>query len=205
MNVTHTVAWLAKALAFLGGLALVAITALTVSSIIGRAVVTIAYPHTPDYLWFLDFALQWLRGGARWLADRGVGPVPGDYEIVQATTGFAVFAFLPWCQLNRGHATVDVFTSFLPDAANRVIDLVTELLLTLVIVLIAWRLWVGMTDKMHNGETTFILQFPVWWGYAFSMVGAAVAVIISFYMLGVRVREVATGKSAFGPAQGGMH
>jgi TRAP-type C4-dicarboxylate transport system permease small subunit len=205
MNLTRIVAWLARALAILGGVVLVAITALTMASILGRAVVTVAYSHTPDYLAFLDLPLGWLRAGARVLASHGIGPVPGDYEMVQDGTGFAIFAFLPWCQLNRGHATVDVFTSFLPDWTNRWIDLVSELLMTAVILLIAWRLGVGAVDKMRYGETTFILQYPVWWGYAFAMVGAVVAVIVSLYMLAVRVGEVVTGRPAFPPTQGGMH
>jgi TRAP-type C4-dicarboxylate transport system permease small subunit len=205
MDLTRIVGWLARALAMLGGAVLVAITVLTVASIVGRAVVTVAYSHTPDYLAFLELPLGWLRAGAAFLASHGVGPVPGDYEMVQDGTGFAIFAFLPWCQLNRGHATVDVFTSFLPDWTNRWIDLVSELLMTAVIVLIAWRLGVGAMDKLRYGETTFILQYPVWWGYAFAMVGAVVAVIVSFYMLAVRIGEVVTGKAAFGPSQGGMH
>jgi TRAP-type C4-dicarboxylate transport system permease small subunit len=205
MNLTRTVAWLARSLAILGGAVLVAITALTMASILGRAVVTVAYSHTPDYLAFLDLPLGWLRSGARVLASHGIGPVPGDYEMVQDGAGFAIFAFLPWCQLSRGHATVDVFTSFLPDRVNRWIDLVSEFLMTAVILLIAWRLGVGAVDKMRYGETTFILQYPVWWGYAFAMVGAAVAVIVSFYMLAVRVGEVVTGRPAFPPTQGGMH
>jgi TRAP-type C4-dicarboxylate transport system permease small subunit len=205
MDLKQIVGWLARALAILGGAVLVAITVLTMASILGRAVVTVAYSHTPDYLAFLDLPLGWLRAGARVLASNGIGPVPGDYEMVQDGTGFAIFAFLPWCQLNRGHATVDVFTSFLPDWTNRWIDLVSELLMTIVIVLIAWRLGVGAMDKMRYGETTFILQYPVWWGYAFAMVGAVVAVAVSLYMLAVRVGEVVTGRPAFPPTQGGMH
>src|SRR5690606_41621866 len=77
----------------------------------------------------------------------GFGPVPGDYELIEAGAAFAVFAFLPWCQINRGHATVDVFTSYLSPAVNRVIDLVTELLMTAAVVLIAWRLWYGIDRK----------------------------------------------------------
>ena len=205
MDLKQIVGWLARALAILAGAVLVAITVLTMASILGRAVVTVAYSHTPDYLAFLDLPLGWLRAGARALASHGIGPVPGDYEMVQDGTGFAIFAFLPWCQLNRGHATVDVFTSFLPDWTNRWIDLVSELLMTIVTVLIAWRLGVGAMDKMRYGETTFILQYPVWWGYAFAMVGAVVAVVVSLYMLAVRVGEVVTGRPAFPPTQGGMH
>src|SRR5690606_39188957 len=131
MRLSQPFVWLARALAILGGVVLVAITVLTVVSIVGRALIPL-----------------------------GLRPIPGDFELVEVGTGFAIFCFLPWCQLMRGHATVDVFTSFLPDSANRVIDLVSELLMTTIVVLIAWRLWYGMWDKVRYGETTFILQFP---------------------------------------------
>lgn len=176
MGLSSAIDRLARALAILGGIVLVAITVLTVLSIAGRSLMSV-----------------------------GLRPIPGDFELVELGTGFAVFAFLPWCQLTRGHATVDVFTSFLPDAVNRVIDLVSELLMTVVIVLIAWRLWYGMMDKIRYGETTFILQFPVWWGYALAMVAVVVAVIVSFYMLFIRVSEVASGKAILGPGQGAIH
>ena len=90
MNLSPLIVWLARTLALLGGVVLVAMTLVTVVSIIGRAMISF-----------------------------GFGPVPGDYELIEAGAAFAVFAFLPWCQLMRGHATVDVFTSFLPAAANR--------------------------------------------------------------------------------------
>ena len=176
MSLSQPFVWLARALAILGGVVLVAITVLTVVSIVGRALIPI-----------------------------GLRPIPGEFELVEVGTGFAIFCFLPWCQLMRGHATVDVFTSFLPDSANRVIDLVSELLMTTIVVLIAWRLWYGMWDKVRYGETTFILQFPVWWGYAAAMFGAAIGVIVSFYVLSVRIREVTTGRTILGPGQGAFH
>lgn len=176
MILSRLVEGLARLLAIVGGLVLVAITLVTVVSITGRA-----------FIW------------------AGLRPVPGDFELVEAGVGFAIFSFLPWCQLKRGHATVDVFTSFLSDSVNRVIDLISELLMTGVICLIAWRLWYGMQDKIRYNETTFILQFPVWWPYAACMVAAAIGVIISFYVLGVRVREVATGRGRIEPGQGAVH
>lgn len=168
--------WLARTLAILGGLVLVAITVLTVVSITGRAFVR-----------------------------QGLGPIPGDFELVEAMTAFAIFSFLPWCQLRRAHATVDVFTSFLSDRVNRWIDLVSELLMALAMVLVAWRLWYGMMDKIRYHETTFILQFPVWWGFAVAMVAASVGVVVSFYMLAMRAHEVFTGGAQVSPAQGGGH
>ena len=161
MSLGGTVTGLARALAILGGVALVAITMITVISITGRS-----------FIW------------------AGLRPVPGDFELVEAGVGFAVFAFLPWCQLNRGHATVDIFTSFLPDQVNRHIDVLAEVLMTVAITFIAWRLWFGLQDKIRYGETTFILQFPVWWAFAACMVAAAIAVLVSFYMVGVRLMEL---------------
>ena len=176
MSLHGFVSALARLVAILGGVVLVLITVMTAVSIAGRSMI--------------------------WA---GLAPIPGDFELVEAGTGFAVFAFLPWCQLNRGHATVDLFTSYLPEGANRWIDLISEMLMTIVFIVIAWRLWAGMTDKIRYGETTFILQYPVWWGFAAAMVGAVAVVIVSLYMTWMRIQEVRTGRSFFAPTQGGMH
>ena len=32
--------------------------------------------------------------------------------------------------------------------------------------LLVWRMGVSMLDYRDNGEISFILQMPVWWGYA---------------------------------------
>ncbi|MFC3726540.1 TRAP transporter small permease [Neoaquamicrobium sediminum] len=174
MRRSAAIEWLARALAILGGLVLVVITLLIVVSITGRGLVR-----------------------------QGLGPIPGDFELVEAMTAFAVFSFLPWCQLQRAHATVDVFTSFFPDRINRVIDLLAELLMTLVMILLAWRLWYGMMDKIRYQETTFILQFPVWWGFAAAMCAIVVGVIVSVYMTIVRAKEAFAGESQFAPTKGG--
>jgi TRAP-type C4-dicarboxylate transport system permease small subunit len=176
MRLPTLIAGLARWLALVGGLVLLAVTVMTCISIAGRA-----------------------------LMGLGFSPVPGDYEIAEAAIGFVVFSFLPWCQLNRGHATVDLFTSFLPASANRVIDLVSEILMAIATVVIAWRLWFGMVDKINYGETTFILEMPVLWAYALCMAAAAGAVIVALYMIVVRACEVAVGRSLLAPRQGGMH
>ena len=175
LKLNGAVIGMSRWLAILGGLVLVAITVMTVVSIVGRA-----------FLW------------------AGLGPVPGDFELVEVGTGFAVFAFLPWCQVNRGHATVDVFTSYLSPRANRYIDLATELLMTLVIILIAWRLWYGMLDKIRYSEVSFILQMPLWWGFAAAMFAAAVGGLVSLYVLYVRVREAVENRTIL-HGQGVVH
>lgn len=145
---------LARVMALSGGLVLTALILMTAASVSGRALIPF-----------------------------GLGPIPGDFELVEAGTGFAVFAFLPWCHLNRGHASVEILTMYFGTAANRLIDVVADALMLAVAALIARQHWLGTVDKFSYGETSFILQYPVWWAYGAAMVGAAVFVIVSAYCL----------------------
>lgn len=131
--------------ALLGGLVLMALVLLVVASVAGRA-----------------------------LIDVGLGPVPGDFELVEIGVGIAVFFFMPWCYLRGGHATVDLLYMHTPRWAQRAVDIVSDVLMLLVWLLMTWKLWEGMLEKREYLETTFILQMPVWWAYAFCLVGAVI-------------------------------
>ena len=146
--------WLARLTAYIGGLVLLGIVIMTCISISGRALGS---------------------------AGLGLGPIPGDFELVEIGTGFAIFAFLPWCQLQRGHATVDLLQPRFGPRLNAVIDLISDILMSVAAILIGWRLWQGMVDKKGYLETTFILQFPVWISYAAALLGALVFVAVSLY------------------------
>lgn len=158
---------LARVVAVLGGLVLVAVALMTVVSITGRA--------------FL-FA--------------GLRPIPGDFEMVEAGTVFVVCAFLPWCQLTRGHATVAIFTDMLPDGVNRVLDLIADALLFATAIIVTWRHLYGLLDKMAYNETTFILRFPIWWSYAGAMLGLITWIIVAAWCTANSVVAVASPESA---------
>jgi TRAP-type C4-dicarboxylate transport system permease small subunit len=102
--------WLARTLAIIGGVVLTALVLLTCVSVIGRGGNTLGHS---------DFLTGILPGFADMLNE--FGPVTGDFEVVEAGIAFAIFAFLPICQLHGGHATVDVFTNMMPKRFNRVI------------------------------------------------------------------------------------
>jgi TRAP-type C4-dicarboxylate transport system permease small subunit len=110
--------------------------------------------------------------GGRALSGLGLGPVPGDFELVEAGTALAVFCFLPWCHLKGGHAMVDMLWSSYPAAMRRVLAVASDALMLVVWLLLTWRMGVAMLDYRANAETSFILNMPVWWGYAASMVPA---------------------------------
>ncbi len=159
---------IAYVMAALGGIVLVAVMLMTTISIFGRSLVSL-----------------------------GLGPIPGDFELVSAGTAFCIFAFLPWCQLRRGHVTVDLFLSSVGPRVNYFIDIVANVLMTAATTVIAWRLYAGMLDKAAYNETSFILQYPVWWAYAVSLIGAVIFAFISLYTVWRSVREFRTGKHVF--------
>ena len=61
------------------------------------------------------------------------------------------------------------------------LDLAGNIVMAAAAWLIAWRLALGMLDKQRYGETTFILQFPAWWGYAAAMFGAVLFALVALY------------------------
>ena len=128
-----------------------------------------------------------LRGFGDWLIDLGIGPILGDFELVEAGIAFAIFAFLPITQLSGAHAKVDVFTSGFGPSFNRALGTFWSIVMAVIIILITWRLFVGMQDKIRYGETTYLIQFPIWWAYAASFVAAITASIISLYCAAMRL------------------
>jgi TRAP-type C4-dicarboxylate transport system permease small subunit len=80
------------------------------------------------------------------------------------------------------------------------IDVVANLLMTGAAGIITWRLFLGMLDKRSYGETSFILQFPVWWGYAASLLGAAVFALVCAYSV---LRSLGELRQADGPQETG--
>ncbi|NUH66600.1 TRAP transporter small permease [Sulfitobacter sp. S0837] len=190
----RTIFFLARGAALAGGLALMALVLLTTLSIIGRTINKTLHN---------DFFDSTLTGLAQFVLDLGVGEINGNYEILEAGVAFAIFAFLPICQLYGAHASVDIFTAMLPDRITVWIAAFWEIVLTLVILLLIWRLYEGMQRYIGNGETTLFLQFPVWWAYAASFAAGVVACLTAVYCAVMRVGEALVGKPLLPRDHGG--
>lgn len=176
---------LARTMAIAGGIVLSLLILLTCVSISGRLL---------NGFFHGDFMQSIAPGFADWMISIGVGPVNGDFELVEAGVAFAIFAFLPLCQITAGHASVDILANTFPRKVNGLLRMVTEVVFAAVLVLISWRLFDGMMSKYGYGETSFLLQFPVWWAYAASFVASVVAAIVGIYMACVRTIEFFTGR-----------
>ncbi|QPM91024.1 TRAP transporter small permease [Pseudooceanicola algae] len=184
---------LSRFMAVLGGLVLSLLILLTVASVTGRAL---------NGLLHSDMAQGAFPGLSQGLLTMGIGPITGDFELVEAGIAFTIFAFLPLTQISGAHATVDIFTATLPRGINRFLVAFWEAVFALVMVVIAWRLYVGMLGKMQYNETTFLLQFPVWWAYAASFGAAVVAAVVTVYVALARWVELLSG-CVLPPVDGG--
>ncbi|MGH1417213.1 MAG: TRAP transporter small permease [Pelagimonas sp.] len=184
---------LARVMAIIGGIVLTALVILTCTSVIGRGLNTLGHSGI-------------LPGGlGEALIGVGVGPITGDFELVEAGVAFAIFSFLPVAQLYSGHATVDIFTSFLSTRLNKIIQAFWEVIFAMIMILITWRLYEGMLNKMSYGETTFLLQFPIWWAYGASLFAACVAAITALYTAGARIAETLTKRNFLPYSEGASH
>ncbi len=187
---------IARFMAILGGVILTMLVLLTCVSVLGRSLNTLFHFMQSNGI---------LEGLAQSMLDAGVGPVLGDFELVEAGIAFAIFAFIPLCQITGGHASVDIFTNGFPIKVNRFIQMIVEILFAVALILIAWRLYEGMQSKMRYNETTFLLQFPIWWAYAASFAASCVSGLVAVYMALVRIAEFYTGRTIIHVGGGAEH
>lgn len=145
-----------------GGLVLVALTVMTVVSIIGRQVA----------------GADWLRAVPpfSWM-----GPIAGDFELIELGCGVAIFSFLPYCQLVRGNVAVDFFTLRAGPRTRAALTLCGDVAYTAIAALLAWRLALGGMDLRAYRETTMVLQVPVWWAYVPAFGGLVLLSAVCLY------------------------
>ena len=173
----------ARLMAICGGLVLTVLIVLICISVIGRSLNGLLHGWIGAVMPDLS----------AWALDLGVGPINGDFELVEAGVAFAIFAFLPLCQISAGHASVDIFTAKLPTRINRLLQLAIYVIFTVVLIAIAYQLYNGMLSKQRYGDTTFLLQFPIWWAYAASLSGSILTAVIALYVAGIRAVEILRG------------
>lgn len=155
----------ATALAVGGGLLLAAIMVMVVLSIVGRNL-----SGVPFFAW--------------------LGPVPGDFELVEQGMAIALFAFLPYCQIVRGNVAVDFIVAKAGARTKAWLAAAGNLIYTAIAALLAWQLFNGYADRLGPyGETTWILGVPTKWGYLAAFVATILLTAVCAYTVGRSVSE----------------
>jgi hypothetical protein len=152
--------------ALLGGLLLFGVATLVVVSVLGR----------------------WLSGTVLAASFPWLGPVNGDFEMVQMASAIAVFSFLPYCQARRGNIVVDTFTSRLPARANACIDAFWDVVYAGMMGLLTACLTAGVLEHYRSGQTTMLLQLIVWPALAICTVLSLVLACVALATAAMRIR-----------------
>ncbi|MBI2355071.1 MAG: TRAP transporter small permease [Deltaproteobacteria bacterium] len=114
--------------------------------------------------------------------------VPGDVEMLQMCSAFALSSFFAYCHLIHGDIKVDFFTHNMAPHRVAFLDAFGSLMVGLFAVLIAWRTGAGAMSLKEAGETSAILAWPVWIPQALMVPGFILMALAGFYMCGHMLR-----------------
>jgi TRAP-type C4-dicarboxylate transport system permease small subunit len=123
-------------------------------------------------------------------------PIQGDFELVQVACAASIAAFMPLCHLKGGHIIVDFFTTKASPLTRARLDAVGALLLGAVFALLAWRTGAGALDAYRNDESSMMMGFPLWIGYAAMVPSLILAAVIGLLDGVQRMKAPAPKKKA---------
>lgn len=108
--------------------------------------------------------------------------VPGDVEILEMGAAFGSSTFFAYCHLTQSDIKVDFFTHRMARHKIALLDACGSLMIGLFGALIAWRTAVGALSLEAVGETSDILDFPLWIAQGLMVPGFALLSVAGFYM-----------------------
>lgn len=146
---------LTKGLAIFGGVCLLVAVGVTLVSVAGR------------YGAGLPFAFA-----------SKMGPVPGDYELVEIICALGIFLFFPFTHSVGGNISAEFFTSGLSLRKRRILDAIHDVIFGLIAALLTWRLNHAAFDKLASGETSILVQIPLWIPYFFGVFAFALLTVV---------------------------
>jgi TRAP-type C4-dicarboxylate transport system permease small subunit len=120
-------------------------------------------------------------------------PIPGDYDIVGILCGCAIFAFLPYCQLNRGNVLVDFFTTKASPRFKAALDAAGAFLYLAAALMFTWRMSYGALEMRQSSEQIAAFSFYRWWTIPFDIFCMVILVCAIAYTLARDVAAARTG------------
>lgn len=115
--------------------------------------------------------------GRAWFAS----PILGDVELVQLGMAVCVATFLPYTQFRRSNIIVDFFTTRASLKTQTRMDGLGTLFYTLVMAMIAWRVYVGGVWSRESEETSMLMALPIWLAYMLMVPGLALSALVGIY------------------------
>jgi TRAP-type C4-dicarboxylate transport system permease small subunit len=112
----------------------------------------------------------------------------GYEDVVKLLISAAVLMMFPYCQLRHGHVAVDLFTERLSPRALRAIEAVTLVLMTALVLFLAWWMVFGMLETRADGRVSPVLNWHEWPFYLPGIVSLALWALVTLALLGDTLR-----------------
>jgi TRAP-type C4-dicarboxylate transport system permease small subunit len=118
-------------------------------------------------------------------------PIYGAYEVTEFMMGVLIFSALPLVTAREGHVTIDVFDHFIAPDIGRWQRAAVNLLSTVVLAFLGWRLWILSASHLRTHEVTMTLHIP---HGPFTRAFAAMAILAAVACLVVTLEHLARAR-----------
>lgn len=105
-------------------------------------------------------------------------PLLGVNEIVQLTAVALAMLALPQCTSTGGHIRVDLFDKILGGGGRFLSDLMFRLLAVIALFFLCRQAWKKAAEAIEFGDTTNMLELPIWPLYGAVFVGMGLCAVI---------------------------
>ena len=105
--------------------------------------------------------------------------ITGYEDFVILAIAAAGTMFLPYCQYKRGHVVVDVFSKLMSPQIQKVLDLAWLLLVTVLMLFLAYWMIFGLLEVKNDNALTAILGWPVWPSYVPGILSLLLCALVS--------------------------
>lgn len=122
-------------------------------------------------LMFLTFADVFLR----YVFNR---PIEGAYELTQYMMAFVVGLGIAYCAVLKGHISIELVVSRLPQRTQAIIDTITSFISMVLLGLITWQYVLHVPESLQSGRLSVILYIPIYPFVAVVLVGSAVLTLV---------------------------
>ncbi|MBJ7538572.1 TRAP transporter small permease [Marinomonas transparens] len=109
--------------------------------------------------------------------------IEGDYEITEMGLAMAVFLFLPECYLRKGHVIVDLFTSACKPSTLHTLEVISNIIFTLVSFTFAYRMSLSGFEAYDYLEQSMLLELPTWWTFIVGVICMSLCGLCGLYRL----------------------
>jgi len=96
------------------------------------------------------------------LVGESVRGLPGYEDFIRLVISGAALMFLPYCQLQRGHVSVDLFVERLPRRARKALAAVSLIGLAALALFLAYWMALGMIETRADEAVSRVLGWPEW-------------------------------------------